>query len=687
MLHHPGRNTCWLSALVLTLSACGGGSDSQAPAASSLTADSADVAWNAPADVDVLANDTAGGGALSLSAVSAPAHGSAAIVNGKVHYTPAAGYFGPDELTYTATRSDASSATAKLSFSVNAVLTLSGTVADGPIADAAVTVLVGSKSVATTADANGAYSVTIRSADPAAMVVLTASGAGARSNVKLSSAVGDVAALAAQAATDGTLAASQLAALNVSNLSSSVLALVTEVHGGQPPATRAQFEALVTRVSLQRATDMAAAIKLVVDHGVALPQDVADTLALVDHPSSSPVLDRFLLDQSRGDAPTPLDTARLEVLASNTPAGDARVAVNAPQTLIYFVGDKLHGIAGIDVTYRPDGTARVVTIEGARDAIWTIAAGQLNVVLASPYSQESYTAEVDPVTNMQTLIRLDTTGYRFRQAIGSADNGAVLLITVGGTTMLEGPQTGTFVPYDTSTGTLLKAADATAAPPATLAFTASDFPAGAMWAGVVPRLNVPMGSNFLAPQDLLAIVDGSSATYVHLGAPVAWSIVDGSLRLVDGTNETRYRRLTAATVTGEEHWLVSSYVNGAVVSVQEQLAVKATPGLRFAADASVSRRWISGIDDAFAITVYANGTSDASGAAAGSVVVPGWTWLIDGNGNLVQTRTTSFTRRTWQLLRNDAGAILVMERVGLPPADNTRGWRVNIYTDGGPATL
>jgi hypothetical protein len=54
-----------------------------------------------PVTVDALANDL--GTALVLSTVSAGANGTAAIVSGKVVYTPAAGFSGSDSLTYSIT--------------------------------------------------------------------------------------------------------------------------------------------------------------------------------------------------------------------------------------------------------------------------------------------------------------------------------------------------------------------------------------------------------------------------------------------------------------------------------------------------------------------------------------------------------------------------------------------------------
>ena len=54
--------------------------------------------------IDVLANDTdVDGDALSLVSASAPAHGTAAISNSKVVYTPARSYVGSDQFAYTVT--------------------------------------------------------------------------------------------------------------------------------------------------------------------------------------------------------------------------------------------------------------------------------------------------------------------------------------------------------------------------------------------------------------------------------------------------------------------------------------------------------------------------------------------------------------------------------------------------------
>ena len=53
--------------------------------------------------IDVLANDTdPDPGALSIDALGTPLHGTTAIEAGKVRYTPAADYCGPDSFDYVA---------------------------------------------------------------------------------------------------------------------------------------------------------------------------------------------------------------------------------------------------------------------------------------------------------------------------------------------------------------------------------------------------------------------------------------------------------------------------------------------------------------------------------------------------------------------------------------------------------
>jgi hypothetical protein len=71
-----------------------------------------------PTTIDVLANDTGSG--LALASLTQPADGAAAIAGGKIVYTPAAGYIGLDQFSYTITGADGQSATAAVEVAVQA---------------------------------------------------------------------------------------------------------------------------------------------------------------------------------------------------------------------------------------------------------------------------------------------------------------------------------------------------------------------------------------------------------------------------------------------------------------------------------------------------------------------------------------------------------------------------------------
>lgn len=76
--------------------------------------DTASTETGAPVTADVLANDSGTG--LTITQVSTPAHGTASVQNGKVVYTPAAGFVGSDSFTYTVT--DAIGSTAQATVNV-----------------------------------------------------------------------------------------------------------------------------------------------------------------------------------------------------------------------------------------------------------------------------------------------------------------------------------------------------------------------------------------------------------------------------------------------------------------------------------------------------------------------------------------------------------------------------------------
>lgn len=69
--------------------------------------------------LDVLANDSdPDGDALVIQSVRAPAHGSAVVSGGRIVYTPAAGYAGPDSFSYTAADAKGATATAAVTLTI-----------------------------------------------------------------------------------------------------------------------------------------------------------------------------------------------------------------------------------------------------------------------------------------------------------------------------------------------------------------------------------------------------------------------------------------------------------------------------------------------------------------------------------------------------------------------------------------
>jgi CSLREA domain-containing protein len=77
---------------------------------------------NTPVNVDVLANDSdPDGDSLTISGVSTPGHGTATITDGKVAYTPSAGYAGTDSFTYSISDGNGGTDTAMVNITVKDV--------------------------------------------------------------------------------------------------------------------------------------------------------------------------------------------------------------------------------------------------------------------------------------------------------------------------------------------------------------------------------------------------------------------------------------------------------------------------------------------------------------------------------------------------------------------------------------
>jgi probable HAF family extracellular repeat protein len=113
--------------------------------------------------IDVLANDTdANGDALAITEVTDPTHGTAAVIDNAVRYTPSDGYTGEDAFTYIVSDGNGGADEGAVAVTVQATTgTLAGTVTDAdsgsPLADASVVIAALDRS--TTTGAEGAYTL------------------------------------------------------------------------------------------------------------------------------------------------------------------------------------------------------------------------------------------------------------------------------------------------------------------------------------------------------------------------------------------------------------------------------------------------------------------------------------------------------------------------------------------------
>jgi len=113
--------------------------------------DTARITTGRPTTIDVIGNDTdPDGGALSVLSVTQPAHGSVAIVDNRLVYTPEAGYTGTVTITYLLSDGQGGTATGTVTLDVVAAAagtaTPSGLAATGVQLNmllAAIVVLVG----------------------------------------------------------------------------------------------------------------------------------------------------------------------------------------------------------------------------------------------------------------------------------------------------------------------------------------------------------------------------------------------------------------------------------------------------------------------------------------------------------------------------------------------------------------
>ncbi|HEY9031328.1 MAG TPA: hypothetical protein VIM93_08200 [Kangiella sp.] len=202
------------------------------------------------------------------------------------------------ELVFVLTVTDNDSATASDSvvITVNPVdeqkVMLQGVATDEPIANAEVTAEVGGRTYTTTADANGNYTLEIGADEDEdlseLLVIVTAEGNNEQSHVTLKSVVGSFGRILDQAGEDKILTTNENNGVDVTHISTAILAQLKYRNGDVLPSTLAQLDAATLKLDGTAILGMATAIKFIVDYSsinqeAVLPEGVSDTWELVSN--------------------------------------------------------------------------------------------------------------------------------------------------------------------------------------------------------------------------------------------------------------------------------------------------------------------------------------------------------------------------------------------------------------------
>lgn len=609
--------------------------------------DSAATAWNTPVTVDVLANDTSNEGPVTVAAVSKPAHGTARMVDGKLVYTPDAGWFGTETFSYTASGASIRTDVA-VTVAVQARMTLSGTVADAPLANAPVTVAVGKSSFSATTDADGRYRVDVTAASQADLVRIEATGTGAQATVRLVGFVGSAGEVAAGVDGSGLVTATAAPGLNVSHLSTAVAALLSRPAAGAPTTSSALATALDT-VDADATLALATALHLVIDGGQALPAGKADSWALALDAAAV----RALRDRWQAEDYDLWYQGYIDALAAAPTSAFAGPSA-APALMVLYAGSS----GGEHWQLRPGGTGTATSAAGTSELTWQVQDGQLLLRYATPFASEVYDL-LDAATGTYGMVRQEVTGLQV-QGLGGP------LVKVQQTlrqTALEGAKAGQVIADDVASGWYVQslATRLDAYPVA-----AADLPVGTRWAGPVVK---EATERFVSlDSDVMEVTAANQVKLAFANETRSLSVADGSFVLKNTAGvEWRYTRLRPADAQGLEAWLVQGRVGTpqawAEVVPMAPLAKVYTP-----AAADLARDWVIDVDSGFNsyhLVLRADGTASRGGADAT------WSLRPDGEVRVVQVYGGGYQRwlQWWPVALAD-GRLLVLRRI-VDTADGT----------------
>lgn len=268
-------------------------------------------------------------------------------------------------------------------------LTLTGTVTDAPIANAAVTATVGEETFTVNADANGNYSLEIEIEQDATdgFVTLSAQGVGSQAFVEFISLAGTFSSLQAQAGDDATLSNTENFATQITNVSTAQAVLLREANAGEPVTSEALLNALAATLNSQEVLDLATAIKLLVDDpdNYPMPASATSLLALV---SSSAAREQFV-DETYNQSPTTFASTQGAIVNDSTltrPVSNDTLPTRLTAAMLSDASDfSFNYFNRVNAyTFDADGTGTAAAGSWNTDMTWTIQGSKVQVAFAAP---------------------------------------------------------------------------------------------------------------------------------------------------------------------------------------------------------------------------------------------------------------------------------------------------------------
>ncbi len=285
------------------------------------TNDAPEISGTAPDSVDEgqayaftpTASDVDVGDTLSFSIANAPSWASFDLATGALTGTPS----NTDQGVYadiTISVADGTTTVDLAPFDITVVdvttVTFSGLVTDAPVSEAAIFGSFDGDSFEATADASGAYTITLQRRegefDENALVTLRAFGtAPGQTQVELVSVLGSLAQLVDAAGADETLDASEFPRLNVTHVSTARDLLLPDFNGGDAATDAQTLLRAETAIPGQLLLDTASLIKAIVDEDLITVPDGQTVLGLLlpgGTESRQEAIDALLLAEGLQDA-------------------------------------------------------------------------------------------------------------------------------------------------------------------------------------------------------------------------------------------------------------------------------------------------------------------------------------------------------------------------------------------------